>query len=135
MADVQYVDVFSRDQLRANYANDQNVSADRIPQIDFVLSGPDGVRPLSDVVRPAAPFEWVVASHVVEHVPDVIAWLAQIAEILDDDGRLLLVVPDRRFTFDILCPSTTAGCLRPMTWERPARPSELSTTCGAVPSP
>jgi SAM-dependent methyltransferase len=109
MADVRYVDVFSQDQLRANYANDPNVNLADIPEIHFVLSGPAGVRRLPDVVGSAAPFAWVIASHVIEHVPDLIAWLAEIAEILDDGGQLLLVVPDRRFTFDILRPPTTVG--------------------------
>ena len=109
MADVCYVDVFSQDQLRANYANDPAVSLADIPEIDFVLSGPEGVRRLPEVVGTAAPFAWMIASHVVEHVPDLIAWLAEIAEILDDGGRLLLAVPDRRFTFDILRPVTTVG--------------------------
>lgn len=109
VADVCYVDVFSRDQLRANYAHDSSVNLDDIPEIHFVLSSPGGVRRLSEAVRASAPFAWVVASHVVEHVPDVISWLAEIAEVLDDDGQLLLVVPDRRFSFDILRPSTTVG--------------------------
>jgi len=109
MADVRYVDVFSQEQLRANYAHDPGVNVGDIPEIHFVLSGPDGVRPLHETVRPDAPFAWAVASHVVEHVPDVISWLADIAEVLDDGGQLLLVVPDQRFTFDILRPSTTVG--------------------------
>jgi hypothetical protein len=109
MADVSYVDVFPQDQLRTHYAQDVNVNVADIPAIDFVLSGPDGMRSLAVAVRPGAPFTWVVASHVVEHVPDIISWLAQIAEIIEDDARLLLVVPDRRFSFDILRRCTTVG--------------------------
>lgn len=109
VADVRYVDVFSRDQLRAHYSDDPAVNVCDIPMIDFVLGGPEGVRPLSEAVGRAAPFAWAVASHVVEHVPDVISWLAEIAEVLDDGGELLLVVPDRRFSFDIMRPSTTVG--------------------------
>jgi SAM-dependent methyltransferase len=123
VADVSYVDVFSQDQLRANYAHDSSVNPGDIPDIHFVLSGPDGIRPLSEAVRPGAPFAWVVASHVVEHVPDVISWLAEIAEVLDDGGRLLLVVPDRRFTFDILRPSTTVGQMLQSYEFRETRPS------------
>jgi hypothetical protein len=109
VADVRYVDVFSQEQLRANYGHDPGVNLSDIPEIHFVLSSPDGMRPLSEAVRPDTPFAWVVASHVVEHVPDVISWLADIAEVLDDGGQLLLVVPDRRFSFDMLRPSTTVG--------------------------
>ena len=109
VADVRYVDVFSQEQLRVNYAQDPSVNLDDIPEIHFSLSSPEGMRRLSEAVRPAAPFAWALASHVVEHVPDIIAWLAEIAEVLEDGGKLLLVVPDRRFTFDILRPPTTVG--------------------------
>jgi hypothetical protein len=109
IADVRYLDVFSQDQLRTNYSNDSSVRGGDIPEIDFVLSGPEGIRSLPEACGSAAPFAWAVASHVIEHVPDVISWLAQIAEVLVDDGQLLLVVPDRRFTFDILRPATTVG--------------------------
>jgi len=123
VADVYYVDVFSQDQLRANYAHDPSVELSDIPEIHFTLSGPEGIRSLSEAVRPAAPFSWAAASHVVEHVPDIISWLAELAEILVDGGQLLLVVPDRRFTFDILRPSTTVGQMLQAHELRETRPS------------
>jgi len=123
VADVRYVDVFSQDQLRANYANDPSVNLGDIPEIHFALSAPEGMRRLSEAVRPAAPYAWALASHVVEHVPDIISWLAEIAEVLEDDGKLLLVVPDRRFTFDILRPSTTVGQMLQSHDLRETRPS------------
>jgi SAM-dependent methyltransferase len=46
------------------------------------------------------PADYVVARHVVEHVPDLIGWLAEIHEALKPGGTLGLAVPDRRFTFD-----------------------------------
>jgi hypothetical protein len=51
----------------------------------------------------------VIASHVIEHVPDVIGWLAQIAELSADGACLLLAVPDRRYCFDRHRPATTVG--------------------------
>jgi SAM-dependent methyltransferase len=121
--DVHYVDVFSQEQLRANYAHDPSVELSDIPEIHFTLSGPEGIRSLSEAVRPAAPFSWAAASHVVEHVPDIISWLAELAEILVDGGQLLLVVPDRRFTFDILRPCTTVGQMLQAHELRETRPS------------
>jgi SAM-dependent methyltransferase len=46
--------------------------------------------------------DYVLASHVIEHVPDLIRWLAEIQEVLKDNGSLRLAVPDRRYTFDYL---------------------------------
>jgi hypothetical protein len=108
-ADVHYVDVFATEQLREIYVNDPSVSTERIPDVDFVLSGPDGVRTLAEATAGAAPFDWVIASHVVEHVPDLIGWLAQVAEVTADGGALVLAVPDHRYSFDLHRPQTTVG--------------------------
>jgi hypothetical protein len=46
----------------------------------------------------------VLASHVVEHIPDIISWFAQIAECLNPAGILSLIIPDKRFSFDRIRP-------------------------------
>ena len=43
---------------------------------------------------------YAVASHVAEHVPDLLGWLADLHGVLAPDGTLGLAIPDRRFTFD-----------------------------------
>ncbi|GAB2880786.1 class I SAM-dependent methyltransferase [Nocardioides pacificus] len=108
-ADVRYLDVFDRAGLIESYASDPNVDPALIPEIDFALYDGERVRSLPEAVGAGGPFDWVVASHVIEHVPDVVGWLAQIAEVTVDDGRLLLMVPDRRYCFDVHRPGTTVG--------------------------
>jgi SAM-dependent methyltransferase len=107
--DVVYVDVHAGPELKQYYAEHPGVPLDDIIDPDFVLIGPDGPRPLPVAVSPAAPFDWAVASHVIEHVPDIIGWLDEMAEVLEDGGRLVLAVPDRRFSFDAARPPTTVG--------------------------
>ena len=51
-------------------------------------------------------YDWIIASHVIEHTPDLIAFLASCEEVLKDDGVLCLVVPDKRFCFDRFRPVT-----------------------------
>jgi SAM-dependent methyltransferase len=107
---VRYVDVVDTAGLRDKYRSDPNVVTEEIAEVDFCLQGSDGlIRPLAEVVRDDAPFDWVVASHVIEHVPDLIGWLAEIAEVITDGGRLVLMIPDRRFSFDVRRPQTTIG--------------------------
>jgi Methyltransferase domain len=109
-ADVRYVDVHDQAGLRAHYSGDPEVPAEAIPEIDYTLVKPDGsVVSLADACRDGAPFAWVVASHVIEHVPDVVGWLENLAEIVEDDGALVLMVPDRRYCFDVHRPPTTVG--------------------------
>ena len=106
---VTYVDVLDTTGLREHYAHDPNVILELIPQIDYPLQRDGVMQTLADAASPGAPYDWVIASHVIEHVPDVIGWLAQVAELTVDDGVLLLAVPDRRYTFDRHRPPTTTG--------------------------
>lgn|GEM_PF-869553 len=94
-SDVYYVDHLSTEGLIEKYRDDPDVPMDRIVAVDFVSEGD-----LTAVIPAGMRFDWVVASHVVEHVPDLIGWLEQLHSVLAEDGELCLVVPDRRYTFD-----------------------------------
>jgi hypothetical protein len=110
MADVRYVDVVDREGLVAHYGGDPSVDVDLIPEIDFWLTRDDGtVGTLAEAVATAAPFHHVVACHVIEHVPDLVGWLRDVADVLVDGGHLLLAVPDLRFSFDARRPPATVG--------------------------
>lgn len=107
--DVRYADVLDTEGLRQHYGNDPAVATERIVDVDFPLQTVDGMRTLAQAAAPCAPYRWAIASHVIEHVPDLVGWLADVAALLEDGGRLALVVPDRRFTFDAIRPATTVG--------------------------
>lgn len=109
-ADVRYVDVQDQAGLRAHYHGDPAVDPELIPEIDYVLIQEDGTTlGLAEAAAEGAPFAWIMASHVIEHVPDLIGWLAELAVITEDGGALILAVPDRRYCFDVLRPPTTVG--------------------------
>lgn len=109
-ADVRYVDVHDQAGLRTHYAGHDGVDPELIPEIDYTLIQDDGrVLSLPEATAAGAPFAWVVASHVIEHVPDVIGWLAEVAEVVNDGAALVLAVPDRRYCFDVNRPPTTVG--------------------------
>ena len=108
--DVRYVDVFDTETIKDHYRGDPAVDLDEIPELDFWLQTDSGeILGLDEAAKGAAPYSWAVASHVIEHVPDVIGWLGQLAVILDDDASLVLCIPDRRYSFDALRPPTTVG--------------------------
>ena len=110
LGDVKYVDVFARDQLMRDYESYPFRDVERIPEMDFTLTQPDGsIQSLRDAAAPGGPYDWVMASHVIEHVPDLIGWLDQVADLVVDGGNLVLAVPDRRYCFDAHRPSTTIG--------------------------
>jgi SAM-dependent methyltransferase len=66
-----------------------------ILEVDIVWAGAGS---LAEALGEQA--DYAVASHVIEHVPDLIGWLRQIHGALKAGGVLGLAIPDRRFTFD-----------------------------------
>jgi SAM-dependent methyltransferase len=97
-SDVRYVDYADQAELRRRYAGDPNVDLANILPVDAVW----GERTLRECFADERHFDYVVASHVVEHVPDMIGWLQEIAEVLRPGGLLCLAIPDKRYTFDYL---------------------------------
>jgi SAM-dependent methyltransferase len=80
--------------LRAKYAT-HGVDIDAIEEVDYVWSG----QPLDALVGRDR-FTWIIASHVIEHVPDLVGFLNACEAILAPGGVLSLAVPDKRYCFD-----------------------------------
>ena len=95
-AKIFYADHATTEQLKALYKGDKGVPQDQIVPIDYALQG----RPLAQTVGKKK-FDYIIASHVIEHVPDMVGWLQETASILKPGGVLSLAIPDKRFTFDI----------------------------------
>jgi SAM-dependent methyltransferase len=104
---VFYVDHCSTAELKAKYADDPAVPAASIVDVDYVWAE----RSLRDAVGPGTAFHYVLASHVIEHVPDLVGWINEIAEVLEVGGKLCLAVPDKRYTFDVARSLTPASIL------------------------
>jgi SAM-dependent methyltransferase len=102
---IRFVDYRTADELRRCYAGQPAVDPGSIVDVDIVL----GDRSLLDVLGHEQRLDYVVASHVIEHVPDVIGWLQQISAVLKPGGRLCLAIPDKHFTFDYLGTVSTFG--------------------------
>jgi SAM-dependent methyltransferase len=117
-AHIRYVDYADQPTLRAKYAKDPNVLIDQIVPIHAVW----GESTLAECF-PGEQFDYVIASHVIEHVPNVIGWLAEIAAVLRPNGRLILAIPDRRYTFDLLRRETTLADLIDTYFRAPRRPT------------
>lgn len=100
------VDHASRDELVSKYSSD-TFDARGIEEVDFVWNG--GALLDSIPEQQHRTFDLVIASQVIEHIPNPIRFLADIERILSPCGTLSLSVPDRRNCFDFFRPLTTAG--------------------------
>lgn len=96
--DISYVDYADASFLREKYREDPNVVTANIPETDAVW----GERTLAEALGARHAFNYAVASHVVEHVPDLISWLDELHTVLKPGATLRLAVPDRRYTFDFM---------------------------------
>lgn len=117
MGRVEYVDRASTEELRRWYAIDPSVDSGKLVEVDHVW----GTQTLFECVGNQRNYDYVVASHVLEHVPDLLGWLEEIAAVLVDGGIASFVIPDKRYTFDVLRqPSTPAqlvdAYLRKLRW-------------------
>lgn len=101
---VTIVDLADARALREIYAEDR-VDISRIEEVDHVL----GDRTLTEVLAELGPVDWVVAGHVLEHIPDPLRFLRAVESILSPSGRLVLVLPDKRYCFDHYGELSTAG--------------------------
>jgi hypothetical protein len=98
MGRVEYIDRASTDELRRWYSNNDQVDPASLVEVDHVW----GTQTLFECVGRQRVYDYVVASHVIEHVPDLFGWLQEIGSVLADGGIGSFVVPDKRYTFDVL---------------------------------
>lgn len=75
----------------------------RIEDVDYIWSGEH----LADLVP--GEFDYVIASHFIEHTVDIIGFLKDCENLLKPNGKLSLVIPDKRYCFDLLRPLSTVG--------------------------
>ena len=93
---VFYLDHCSTEQLKTKYEGNPVIRKDGIVEVDFVSQ--DGS--LSKAAIGDNRFDCIVASHVIEHVPNLVGWLSDGCNALTPGGVLALVIPERRYTFD-----------------------------------
>ncbi len=94
---VLYVDHADTEALRRKCAADPNFDISKIVDVDVVWQD----RPLAHSLGGRL-VDYAIASHVAEHVPDLITWLTEMRAALKPGGELRLVLPDKRFSFDAL---------------------------------
>ncbi len=94
-ANVFYSDIRSTDKIKEFYAKDPGVVTDDIVDVDFIIEE-SYEKSLSNVDK----FDYVISSHVLEHMPRLIEFFQDIATVLSKKGMLYVFIPDHRYCFD-----------------------------------
>jgi SAM-dependent methyltransferase len=89
-AAVYYVDRIPDSDLHHHYA-----------EVTLPIIAPDVVADATHLPFLPASLDFVIASHVLEHLPFPLAALGHWYDVLRPGGVLLLKIPDKRFTFDV----------------------------------
>jgi SAM-dependent methyltransferase len=71
-----------------------------VPEIDYIWRG----ERYCDLI--GREFDVVYSSHNIEHQPDLIAHLQDVASVLRSGGTFCLVIPDKRYCFDHFIPGS-----------------------------
>ncbi|RYZ39019.1 MAG: class I SAM-dependent methyltransferase [Myxococcaceae bacterium] len=100
---ILYADHASTEVLRRKYTGHGWDTA-TIVDVDVDLSS----RTLSGALGDRR-VDFVIASHVIEHVPDPVSWLGDLRKALRPGGIVSLAIPDKRFCFDAKRPESTPG--------------------------
>jgi 2-polyprenyl-3-methyl-5-hydroxy-6-metoxy-1,4-benzoquinol methylase len=97
---VFYCDYFSKEELIKNHGSNKPKRTQNAVDVDYIIKDSSFDQHINKK------FDLIVANHVVEHVPNLIEWLRNIALILKKDGFLFLTIPHKEYIFDKLRPVT-----------------------------
>ena len=105
---IEIVDHASQKKLIKKYKA-LNIDTSNIEEVDYVW---DGKQTLSELINKPKSYDYIIASHLVEHTTDLVTFLQDCEKLLKPAGKLCLVIPDKRYCFDYFrFPSTTGDIL------------------------
>ncbi|WP_313186810.1 methyltransferase domain-containing protein [Lacrimispora sp.] len=97
-----YCDIRTTEAIKALYSGNAylettgiSIAIDTIVDIDFVLR-----KNYSNTFENIEKFDFVIMSHVIEHVDDILYFFDDILSALKPGGSLIIVYPDKRYCFD-----------------------------------
>jgi SAM-dependent methyltransferase len=117
---VDYTDYTTTEQLKLKASKIPNFCESDIPAVDFVWSPGKALR---ECIPERREYDFVVASHVLEHVPNPLGWLNEILSISRHGGYVALFLPDRRMPNDFFRRETDFGQLVQWWIEQPVVPT------------
>lgn len=95
------------EQLKKSNPSLANLDIEKIEEVDFIWR--DGSLSALLQGKGLGRVDFIIASHVIEHMPCLISFFRSLEELLKDDGIISLAIPDKRREFDFLKPLSTTG--------------------------
>ena len=96
--DVDYTDYATTEELRAKTPVHEGISVESVCAVDYVWTPGKSLR---SCIPNGVTYDFAIASHVMEHVPDVLGWAQQIFDVMRPGAVFQLALPDHRGCFDV----------------------------------
>lgn len=98
---VKIIDHLNKTGLINKYSP-SGIDVSKIEDVDFIWNN----QSYAELTGKKNYFEWIIASHLIEHTPDLIGFLNDCTEVLSEKGIISLAIPDKRYCFDHYRPIT-----------------------------
>jgi hypothetical protein len=115
-----YTDYLSNEEMIEKAKSNPRTAQKTIPKIDFVWAPGSN---LLELIPQGRLFDFALAAHVLEHVPNPVGWLNQIFETMENGATLRIILPDRRQSMDYFRRETSLAQLIGYWLERPSVPT------------
>ena len=99
---VYYCDIRATEEIKELYTGNDylkstgiTIDIDTIVNVDYVVSGS-----YQETFMGIEKFDYIIVSHVMEHMEDIIGFLQDIYKIMSSEGKLCIIYPDKRYCFD-----------------------------------
>lgn len=99
--DIETIDHMDKKGLIEKYTG-HGVNIDSIEEVDYVWKG----EKYTELTGKTNHYDYIIASNVIEHTCDLLGFLNDCYNLLNENGVLSLVIPDKRFCFDFFRPVT-----------------------------
>lgn len=103
-ADIKYIDYTDTVAIK-KHAIKNNIDPNNVQHIDFNALN----LTYKEIALSAGKRDFVIACHVIEHVPNLFGWLNDLVNLIHVNGTISLAIPDMRFTFDKFKHPSTLG--------------------------
>ncbi len=119
------VDHTTKEGLIEKYRGHTGIDISKIEDVDYIWTSGD----ISDAIPEGmlGTFDAFVASHVIEHVTDLVSFLNSADMILKPNGVVVLAIPDKRYCFDYFQMRSTTGNVLEAHNEKRSRHSRTNT--------
>lgn len=109
------VDAYDAKGLSEKYKNDSGIKSEKIIEPNFVVTN-------HDYSKITEKFNCVFSSHNIQHAPCVVSFLNNLESILDSNGSINLVIPDKRYCFDYFKNETSIYDVIQLYHDKPSKP-------------